>query len=100
VLKKRAQGSKRLLKGHLHNNIKLNMADQFKNQKDKLISLVKDSILFKMVPEKRSQFENAIISLEYSPKSEKLVEEIIKFFEEERTVIAEVAELSLNQDSH
>ncbi len=75
------------------------MINQFKDQKERLTSLVRDSIIFKILPEKRSQFENAIASLEYNQKSEKLVKDIIKFFEEERTVIAQASELTRSRHS-
>lgn len=67
--------------------------NQFGSLKQSLISLVKDSIVFKMLPEKRSEFEGVVTSLEYNQKSEKLMKEIIKFFEEERDIAIQAAEL-------
>jgi hypothetical protein len=67
--------------------------NQFRDLKQNLISLLKDSIVFKTLPEKRSEFEDVVNSLEYSQKSEKLVKEIIKFFEGERDIAAQASEL-------
>ena len=65
---------------------------QFKNLKQKLTLLVDESILFKMLPEKRSEFKNAITSTEHSKESEQLIEKIIKFFEEEHDAVAQATE--------
>ena len=67
--------------------------NQFGNLKQNLISLLKDSIFFKMLPEKRSEFESVVTSLKYNQRTEKLVKEIIKFFEGERDIAVQASKL-------
>ena len=67
--------------------------NQFGNLKQNLISLIKDSVVFKMLPQKRSELENVVTSLEYGQKSEILLRKITKFFEEERSVAAQASKL-------
>ena len=67
--------------------------NQFRDLKQSLVSLVKGSVVFKTLPEKRSEFESVVTSLEYSQESEKLIREIIKFFEEERSIVIQASKL-------
>lgn len=67
--------------------------NQFRNLKQSLIPLIEGSVIFKTLPQKRSELESVITSLKYSQKSEILLKEITKFFEEERSIAVQASKL-------